>query len=166
MKIGSFQQLNVHPSGRRIAIELLSCKFSSFTKSTLQNVPLSCSWVNEIPLIDITSLQFQTKSFNSKRNHSDMNNARFGNDGFIKHKNTRKQSDTSLHITLAGNEEEIPDIFFLSFSDGSCWEIIIIKQIHRFTETPLLKQYVAGELVDLLDDILSPSWLASNVMDE
>ena len=54
-------------------------------------------------------------------------------------------------------------------SDGSCWEIIIIKKIHTFTsnilfeqyrikaratqtETSLLKQYVAGECVDLLDD--------------
>ena len=45
------------------------------------------------------------------------------------------------------------------FSDGSCWEIIIIKKIHTHTsnilfEQPLLKQYVAGtgESVDLLDD--------------
>ena len=34
-----------------------------------------------------------------------------------------------------------------NFSDGSCWEIIIIKQIHT-----LLKQYVAGERVVLLDE--------------
>ena len=31
-------------------------------------------------------------------------------------------------------------------SDGSCWEIIIIKQIHT------LKQNVAGGRVDLLDE--------------
>ena len=73
---------------------------------------------------------------------------------------------------------------FSSFSDGSCWEIIIIKQIHTFTsnvlfqqrrfglvcpslyqvfdlikagdtqtETSFIKHDVAGECVDLLDDI-------------
>ena len=72
----------------------------------------------------------------------------------------------------------------VQLSDGSCWEIIIIKQIHTFTsnvlfeqrrfgrvapaiiksvfdlvkaratqtETSLLKHYVAGERVDLLDE--------------
>ena len=55
---------------------------------------------------------------------------------------------------------------WIFFSDGSCWEIIIIKQIHTITsnilfdsikagatqtETSLLKQYVAAECVDLLD---------------
>ena len=128
----------------QIAIELLSCKFSSFTKSTLQNVPLSCRWVNEIPLIDITSLQFQTKFFNSKRNHSDMNNARFGNDQAQKHKKTERHF--LAHYSCRKwrrNSRNILSQFqwwFLLFSDGSCWEIIIIKQIHTFTETPLLKQ--------------------------
>ena len=44
-------------------------------------------------------------------------------------------------------------VISVTFSDGSCWEIIIIKQIHTFTgNILLLKQYVAGECVDLLDE--------------
>ena len=39
------------------------------------------------------------------------------------------------------------------FNDGSCWEIIIIKQIHTFTSSMFFgKKHTAGERVDLLDD--------------
>ena len=56
--------------------------------------------------------------------------------------------------------ERINDKIEFCFSDGSCWEIIIIKQIHTFTsnilfEQQLLKQYVAGECVDLLENWVS-----------
>ena len=57
---------------------------------------------------------------------------------------------------------------FDSSSDGSCWEIITIKQIHTFTPATYclsnkLLKHVAGERVDLLDGSIVRSLRIQNI---